>query len=109
MGDGIFQSPPNLLHQLRQRDIRQACVALSKELGLNNAEPGEGERVAGTYHQAVNLASGKYAVIQKAKEFSLVPWQPELERLRNKPLSGTATGQGIRWEWDRRQQQGRGI
>ena len=44
----------------------------------------------------------KYAVIQKAREFELVPWQREFESTRGKPISGVAGGQGIAWDWNGR-------
>ena len=106
---GNFQPQSRLLEKLKQRDIRQATQALLKELGLAPVQLVEGERMIGTYDHAINLASGKYAVIQKSKEFILVPWRPELEAMRGKPLSGTASGQGVNWDWDAKRQRGMGI
>ena len=94
-----FQPQPRMLEQLRQRDLRQASQILSGKLGLTHEQPVEGGRIEGTFSRSVNLASGKYAVIQKSKEFILVPWRPEMEQFRGKPLSGTASSQGINWEW----------
>jgi Protein of unknown function (DUF3363) len=76
---------------------------------LTQAHPFEGERISGTFSRSVHLASGKYAVIQKSKEFTLVPWRPELEQFREKALSGTATNQGINWDWNVKRGQGLGI
>ena len=106
---GTFQPQPRMLDQLRQRDLRQASQVLSKELGLANAQLGEGDRIDGTFSRSVNLASGKYAVIQKSKEFTLVPWRPEMEQFRGKTLSGTASGQGINWDWNAGRNRGLGI
>jgi len=50
------------------------------ELGLSYVETKSGERVEGVYRQRVDLASGRFAVIEKAREFTLVPWRPVLER-----------------------------
>jgi type IV secretory pathway VirD2 relaxase len=94
-----FQPQPHMLEQLRQRDLRQASQVLSKELGLANAQLGEGDRIDGTFSRSVNLASGKYAVVEKSKEFTLVPWRPEMDQFRGKTLSGTAGSQGINWDW----------
>jgi type IV secretory pathway VirD2 relaxase len=96
----VFQPQPRMLEQLRQRDLRQAGQALAKELGLSNAQVMEGERIDGTFSRSVNLASGKYAVIQKSKEFTLVAWRPEMEQFRGKALSGTTSSQGINWDWN---------
>jgi hypothetical protein len=104
-----FQPQPRMLEQLRQRDLQQVSQVLSKELGLAHAQLAEGERIEGTFNRSLNLPSGKYAVIQKSKEFTLVPWRPELEQFRGKPLSGTASSQGINWDWNVKRGQGLGI
>ena len=104
-----FRAQPRMIEQLRQRDLRQASQILSKELGLADAQIGEGDRIEGNFSRSVNLASGKYAVIQKSKEFTLVPWRPELEQFRGKVLSGTASSQGITWDWNAKRGQGLGI
>jgi Protein of unknown function (DUF3363) len=59
----------------------------------------EGEQISGTFTKSVALASGKYSVIQKALEFTLVPWRPDMEPMRGKEITGTASAQGIQWEW----------
>jgi type IV secretory pathway VirD2 relaxase len=104
-----FQPQPRILEQLRQREIQQASAILSNKLGLTQAHLIEGEQIAGTFSRSVHLASGKYAVIQKSKEFTLVPWRPELEQFRGKTLSGTATSRGINWDWNMKRDQGLGI
>ena len=104
-----FQPQPRMLEQLRQRDLRQASQILSSKLGLTHEQPVEGERIEGTFSRSVNLASGKYAVIQKSKEFTLVPWRPELEQFRGKSLSGTTSSQGINWDWNMKRGQGLGV
>jgi type IV secretory pathway VirD2 relaxase len=104
-----FQPQTRMLEQLRQRDLQQASQILSKELGLTNAQLVEGEKIFGTFNRSVDLASGKYAVIQKSKEFTLVPWRSELEQFRGKPLSGTASSQGINWDWSAKRSHGMGI
>jgi type IV secretory pathway VirD2 relaxase len=104
-----FQPQPRMLEQLRQRDLQQASQILSNELGLSYSQLVEGKKVSGTFNRSVDLASGKYAVIQKSKEFTLVPWRPELEQLRGNPLIGTASSQGINWDWNAKRGQGLGI
>jgi type IV secretory pathway VirD2 relaxase len=101
-----FQPQPRMLEQLRQRDLRQATQMLSNELGLAHAQHSEGDRIDGTFSRSVNLASGKYAVVEKSKEFTLVPWRPDMEQFRGKALYGTAGGQGISWDWDHSRQRG---
>ena len=104
-----FEPSRNLLHQLRERDIRRTSAMMSAQLGLTHVHAGEGESVTGTYVRSAHLASGKYAVMQNAKEFTLVPWQPQMERFRGKEISGTASVQGINWDWNLSRQRGMGI
>ena len=96
---GLFQPKPKLFETLRRREYDHATQTLSKELGLPHNAPMEGEQISGTFTKSVALASGKYAVIQKALEFTLVPWRPDLEPMRGKEITGTASAQGIQWEW----------
>jgi Protein of unknown function (DUF3363) len=107
--DGGFQPASGLINKLRDRDLRQASVALSKELGLACSEPCEGERIDGVYARPVVLASGRFAIIQKAKEFTLVPWQQNLERMRGKTVAGNVTGHGIDWQLDASRKIGIGV
>jgi type IV secretory pathway VirD2 relaxase len=86
--DATFNPMPDMLSQLRQRDLCQAGAALSKQLGLNCVELGEGERFSGILRQTVDLTSGRFAVIQMAKEFILVPWRASSESVVGRPVSG---------------------
>ena len=106
--EGDFRPSSNLLGQLRARDLMRSSERLSKELGLNAWQPMEGEAVSGTYLRPVTLASGKFAIVQRAHEFTLVPWQAQLEPRLGKSVQGTADANGIAWDWKGRQR-GLGI
>jgi type IV secretory pathway VirD2 relaxase len=98
-GQALFQPKPKLFETLRRREYDHTTQALSKELRLPHNAPMEGEQISGTFTKSVTLASGKYAVIQKALEFTLVPWRPDMEPMRGKEITGTASAQGIQLEW----------
>jgi type IV secretory pathway VirD2 relaxase len=83
---GAFQPVPDLLRTLRDREIRQAAQVLSAKLGLAFSETVEGEQVSGCYHHPIELTSGKFAIIENAKGFSLVPWRPLFENLPDRQL-----------------------
>lgn len=51
----------------------------------------------GIYRRSVELASGRFAVIEKSREFTLVPWRPVLERSLGKQVAGIARGETISW------------
>ncbi len=86
-----------LLNTLRQRELARIAGQLSDELGLSYAETVPGQRVEGTYRRSVMLASGRMAVIAKAREFTLVPWRPLLERQIGRPVAGLMQGEQVSW------------
>jgi type IV secretory pathway VirD2 relaxase len=104
-----FEPTRHLLHQLRERDIRRTSAMMFAQLGLTHVNVAEGENVSGTFVRSAHLASGKFAIVQNAKEFTLVPWQPQMERFRGKEVSGTVGTQGINWDWNHTRQRGMGI
>lgn len=87
----------NMITILRQRELNRVASQLSEELGLSYAEARAGERIEGTLRRSVELASGKYAVIEKSREFTLVPWRPVLDRHLGKEVSGVVRAEGISW------------
>ena len=87
----------NLLVSLRRRELIRVAGQLSDELGLGYFEAKSGERIDGIYRRPVDLASGRFALIEKSREFTLVPWRPVLERHIGKQVSGIMRGDAINW------------
>jgi type IV secretory pathway VirD2 relaxase len=87
----------NLLDVLRQRELRRAGAQLSGELGLPFVQPFAGERIEGVYRRPVELAGGRYALIEKSSEFTLVPWRPVLDQHIDQYVSGRSNGASIDW------------
>ncbi|WP_191555618.1 relaxase/mobilization nuclease RlxS [Brevundimonas aurantiaca] len=87
----------NLLNRLRQRELSRVAGKLSDELGLTYVETRSGDRVDGVYRRPVELASGRYALVEKSREFTLVPWRPVLDRHLDQSVSGVMKGDGINW------------
>ena len=94
--DGLFYRT-NLLNVLRRRELQRVGDQLSEEIGLPFGEPVQGERIEGTYRRPVELASGRFALIEKSREFVLVPWRPALEQHVGRYISGIAHGDTIDW------------
>jgi type IV secretory pathway VirD2 relaxase len=91
----------NMLAILRRRELTRAAGQLSEQLGLAYVEVRSGEPVTGTLRRSIELASGKYAVIEKSREFTLVPWRRVLERHVGKQVSGVMRDDGISWTFGR--------
>lgn len=92
----------NMLGILRRRELSRVANQLSGELGLQYAESEPGKRIEGVYRRRLDLASGRFALIEKSREFTLVPWRPVLERSLGKQVSGMARGDAISWSLGRK-------
>lgn len=91
----------NLLVTLRSRELAQAARDIATETGLEHLLVHDGQRVAGTYRRSVMLASGRYAVLDDGKGFSLVPWKPVIEQRLGQQIAATVDGGGVSWEISR--------
>jgi hypothetical protein len=88
--------------RLRRAELRVVAARLSKELGLDFAEPVPGERISGVCRRRINLNSGSFAVVENSREFTLVPWRPVLERQLGREISGIMRSSGaISWTFGR--------
>lgn len=92
----------NLLAVLRRRELSRVASQLADELAIPYAEALPGERIEGIYRRPVELASGRYALIEKSREFTLVPWRPVLDRHIERQVSGIMRRDAINWTIGRR-------
>lgn len=92
----------NLLVVLRRRELNRVAGRFADELGIPYAEARSGERIEGIYRRPVELASGRYALIEKSREFTLVPWRPVLDRHVERQVSGIMRGDATNWTIGRR-------
>ncbi|PCH51184.1 MAG: conjugal transfer protein TraI [Hyphomicrobiales bacterium] len=76
-----------LLETLQRREVVRVAGKLQKELGLTYQPIASGERLKGQINKTIKLASGRYAVVQNGKEFSLVPWQQAMALRKGNGLS----------------------
>ena len=97
----------NLLDTLRRRELDAAAAQVAAEAGLTHRPLVEGETIAGKYRRRLNLASGRFAMIDDGLGFSLVPWRPALERELGRQVSGIMREGGVDWRLGR--QRGLGI
>lgn len=104
--DGRTVYQRNLLTELRRREVSAAADRLSKELGKPFEAPLEGERIEGVYRRPLRLASGKFAVIEKSKEFTLVPWRAALERQRGQMVGGVVRGASVSFDFGKKRGMG---
>lgn len=86
-----------LLTRLQRRDLIAAAEGLARETGLTFSETRPGQRIEGVYRRPVDLASGRFAVIERSRDFTLVPWKPTLDGQEGRVVSGLLRGETINW------------
>jgi hypothetical protein len=97
VGDGVRYAP-NLVDTLQRRELVRIGAQLSSELGLSFTPAASGERLEGKLARAVNVGDNKFALIERAHDFSLAPWKPALEQQIGKQVSGIMRASGqISW------------
>jgi hypothetical protein len=99
-GDGLM-APPDLLTELRQRDLDSTAKAIAAETGMVHRPLVDGERTTGVYRRRVVTASGRFAMLDDGLHFSLVPWRPVLEQRLGQQLAATTRGNQVVWIFDR--------
>jgi hypothetical protein len=99
--DGRIIYRANLLASLQRRELLRVAGQLSDALGLKFVEVGQGSRIEGVVRRHVDLTSGRFALIEKSKEFTLVPWRTVLDRQIGKQVAGIMRGDGISWTMGR--------
>jgi type IV secretory pathway VirD2 relaxase len=94
-GDVVHRT--DLIATLRRRELQRVGDQLAGDLGKPFYQPVQGERIEGIYRRPVDLASGQFALIEKSREFTLVPWRPALEQQLGRAISGISRGSGFDW------------
>lgn len=91
----------NLLATLREREVARVGgeMAASKNLPFRAAT--DGETVSGRLTGTVQLASGKFTVVEKSHEFTLVPWRPVIDRQLGREVAGIMLGGSVSWHLGR--------
>ena len=100
-GAGAVSYGPDLLSTLQRRELLRVAGQLSEELALPFGESAPGARIEGLYRRRIDLASGRFAVIERSRDFTLVPWRPVLEPRIGKPVSGVMRDSGVSWSLGR--------
>ncbi len=89
--------PKEMIALLQRRELLRVAGHLSEEFEMPFREAGEGARIEGVYRRSLDLVSGRFALIERARDFTLVPCRPVLERHVGKAVSGLMRGDGISW------------
>ena len=99
--DGRVFYRRNLLATLRERDLARAGAELADGNGLPFRAAADGETVSGKFTGTVQLSSGKFAVVEKSHEFTLIPWRPVIDRQLGREVMGVVQGGSVSWQLGR--------
>jgi len=93
----------NLLATLRGREIDTTAKTIAAETGMAYRPLADGERATGVYRSNVQLASGRFAMLDDGMGFSLVPWKPVIEQRLGQTMTAVVRGSSVTWDMGRRQ------
>ena len=99
--DNVIRAPGDLVARLERGEIERVGKSMAAEKQTPFKMKAEGERVSGVFTGTTNLVSGKYAIIENAHEFTLVPWRPVMDDRLGRQISGVARDSGISWDFTR--------
>lgn len=85
------------LARLQRREIERAGGDLAESLDKSFVEAPLGKAVDGRLTRRIDLMSGRFALIETEREFSLVPWKRSLERQIGKEIGGIVREDGFSW------------
>nr|WP_284710663.1 DUF3363 domain-containing protein [Desulfovibrio aminophilus] len=97
----------SLLATLREREVARVGAEMAESKGLPFRAATDGENVSGKFTGTVQITSGKFAIVEKAHEFTLVPWRPVIDRQLGREVMGVVQGGSVSWQLGR--QRGLGL
>ena len=104
--DRLFQLSIN---ELKAMYVKDAGELQSRSLAKAYVSSSGASHIEGVFSKTIERPSGKFAVIERSREFTLVPWRPVMERRRGQSIIGRASrGGGISWDV-RDRQRDRGL
>ena len=90
----------NLLATLRDRELASVGRDMQQQTGKVWRAVQEGRPASGVYRQSVQLASGRFAMLDDGMGFQLVPWKPVIEPRLGQQLSAVVRGSSVTWNLD---------
>jgi hypothetical protein len=86
---------------LREREVARVGAEIAERKGLPFRAATDGENVSGKFTGTVQLSSGKFALVEKSHEFTLVPWRPVIDRQLGRAVMGVMRGGSVSWQLGR--------
>ncbi|WP_398494348.1 DUF3363 domain-containing protein [Variovorax sp.] len=106
--DGVRFTPArDLLRTLRDRELAEVGRVMQARSGRAYRPLEEGRRIDGVYRRRLDLASGRFVVLDDGLGFSLVPWRAVVEARRGMQVSAVVRAGTVSWQLQR--QRGLGV
>src|SRR3546814_717917 len=99
--DGRTVYRRNMLAALQRRELLRVARRLSDEVGKPFVEMKMQEPIQGRLARAVDMTSGRQTLVERSRDFTLVPWRPVMERHIGKNMSGVMRDGGVSWTFGR--------
>ncbi|MPZ37138.1 MAG: DUF3363 domain-containing protein [Rhizobiales bacterium] len=91
----------NLLATLREREVARVGAEMAASKAMSFRAVAGGEIISGKFTGTVQLSSGKFAMVEQAHEFTLVPWRPVIDRQLGREVMGIVQGGSVSWQLGR--------
>ncbi len=91
----------NLLMTLRDQELALVGKTLQDQTGQTYRMLKDGQQATGIYRRSIQLASGRFAMLDEGMGFSLDPWRPVIEPRLGKMLTATVRGGSASWDLGR--------
>jgi type IV secretory pathway VirD2 relaxase len=96
--DGGTAYRRNLIAALQEREVARVGEEMAGKKGVPFRAAGDSETVSGKFTGTMQLSSGKFAILEKSHEFTLVPWRPVIDRQLGRQVMGVMQRGSIDWQ-----------
>ena len=100
--EGGLRARRDLLPALERQEVERVGQKLATEQGLSFKAIEDGQTLRGRLTGSVQLASGRFAMIDDGLGFSLVPWRPVIEKEIGREVVGVMRGNDVSWQLGRK-------
>ncbi|MFT9092261.1 MAG: DUF3363 domain-containing protein [Gluconacetobacter sp.] len=99
--DGRVSYRRNLLANLQEREVARVGAELAGTKSVPFRAVSDDETVSGMFTGTAQLSNGKFAIVEKSHEFTLVPWRPVIERRLGQEVTGVVQDGSVKWQLGR--------
>lgn len=99
--DGRTVYRRGMLATLQRRELLRIASQLTDQIGKPFFEAKSGESIQGRLVRPIEMTSGRHALVERSRDFTLVPWRPVMERHIGKSVSGIMREGGASWTFGR--------